>query len=476
MFVLSIGSGRYAKKLLMTTCLINKVSINIESSYKRYVKLLLLVFLMVGLPTKSSGEDLGERNPATGDGTVKTKSEARAVVPVSDRGEAVSAGGLSRSGHVPLNRRTYLRPHPERKTLTNQYFGLGPRLSEVGIESTLNLWMLYQGTVDGGLESDDGSSGFYFFANHFDLEKMIGLKGASVFARVDGSWDDSINEAVGALMPVNTLTFGDETIGLTQLWVEQTFLEKRLRIRLGKEDVSQNGFDFHGQNASFDAMPYANFQGTQFLDLGLVNNAGIPFPQSGPTAELFFEPVNRLYAAAAGVSTSAEAFTFLGSNDVDKWMFLVETGFAAQPDGRPGIYYAGYWNAEFEDAPSADGIYLGMAQLLYREPGTKEQGLGVFARYGYANDQAIKHFWSIGTQYEGLLPGRNRDVLGVGWAQSFTRGAEFNKSYEGAFEAYYRARMTPWLHLSPHIQYIVNPGSSDIDDAVTLGLRAQITF
>ena len=69
-----------------------------------------------------------------------------------------------------------------------------------------------------------------------------------------------------------------------------------------------------------------------------------------------------------------------------------------------------------------------------------------------------------------------RGFPAFGWAQSFTRGAEFNKSYEGAFEAYYRARMTPWLHLSPHIQYIVNPGSSDIDDAVTLGLRAQITF
>jgi hypothetical protein len=101
--------------------------------------------------------------------------------------EPVSAGGSSGSGHVPLNRRTYLRPQPERDTLTNHYFGLGPKLSEAGIESTLNLWMLYQWIVDGGLESDDGSSGFYFFANHFDLEKMIGLKGASLFARVDGS-------------------------------------------------------------------------------------------------------------------------------------------------------------------------------------------------------------------------------------------------------------------------------------------------
>ena len=369
-----------------------------------------------------------------------------------------------------------MRPHPERDTLTNHYFGLGPKLSEVGIESTLNLWAIYQWGVEGGLKTDDGSSGFYRFSNHFDLEKMFGLRGASMFARVDSSWDDSINEAVGALMPVNTLTEGDEDIGLTQLWFEQTLVQKRIRIRIGKEDVSANGFDFHGQNASFDAMPYANFQGTQFLNLGLVNNASIPFPESGPSAVLLVEPIDRIYLAAAGISTTADTFTFVGSDDFHEWMFPVEIGFVAQPGGLPGLYYAGYWYSQFDDAPSADGIYLGMAQLLYREPDTNEQGLGVFARYGYASDLSIKQFWSLGAQYEGLFPGRDRDILAVGWAQSFTRGGEFDEPYEGAFELYYRARVTSWLHLSPHIQYIANPGSSDVDNAVTLGLRSQITF
>jgi porin len=176
------------------------------------------------------------------------------------------------------------------------------------------------------------------------------------------------------------------------------------------------------------------------------------------------------------VSTTAEAFTFAGSDDFDKWMFLTEAGFVAQAAGLPGLYYAGYWYSEFEDAPSAKGIYVGMAQLLYREPGTKEEGLGIFARYGYANDLPIENFWSLGAQYKGLLPGRDGDIFAVGWAQSFTTGPEFDKPYEGALESYYRARVTPWLHLSPHIQYIVDPGSNDVDDAVTLGLRAQITF
>ena len=115
---------------------------------------------------------------------------------------------------------------------------------------------------------------------------------------------------------------------------------------------SMNGFDFHGQNASFDAMPYANFQGTQFLDLGLVNNPSIPFPESGPSAVLLFEPIDRIYLAAAGVSTTADAFTFVGSDDFNKWMYLTEAGFVAQPGGLPGLYYTGYWYSQFKDAPS----------------------------------------------------------------------------------------------------------------------------
>ena len=446
-----------------------RVNLGMEFPDKHFLTIVILVFFMAGLSANARGQNLKQFNVAAEGSAVTTSSEVQEVTPAP-------AGDSSGPGHVSVNRRAYLRPHPERDTLTNHYFGLGPKLNKVGIESTLNFWALYQWGVEGGLKTDDGSSGFYHFANHFDLEKMFGLRGASLFARVDSSWDDSINEAVGSLMRVNALTYGDEDIGLTQLWFEQTFLKKRIRVRIGKEDVSQNGFDFHGQNASFDAMPYANFEGTQFLDSGLVNNASIPFPESGPGAVLLVEPIDRIYVAAGGISASADAFIFVGSDDFHEWMFPVEIGFVAQPGGLPGLYYAGYWYSQFEDDPSAEGMYLGMAQLLYREQDTKEQGLGVFARYGYASDLTIKLFWSIGAQYEGLLPGRDRDILALGWAQSFTRGGEFDEPYEGALEFYYRARVTPWLHLSPHIQYIANPGSSDVDDAVTLSLRSQITF
>ncbi|MHC4071047.1 MAG: carbohydrate porin [Planctomycetota bacterium] len=44
-------------------------------------------------------------------------------------------------------------------------------------------------------------------------------------------------------------------------------------------------------------------------------------------------------------------------------------------------------------------------------------------------------------------------------------------------EVYYNAQVTPWVSLSPGIQYISNTGGDEtIKDAVVFGIRAQMTF
>ena len=44
-------------------------------------------------------------------------------------------------------------------------------------------------------------------------------------------------------------------------------------------------------------------------------------------------------------------------------------------------------------------------------------------------------------------------------------------------ELYYSAAMTPWLSVSPCVQYVLNPGGDKtVDDAVVLGFRVQMSF
>ena len=129
-----------------------------------------------------------------------------------------------------------------------------------------------------------------------------------------------------------------------------------------------------------------------------------------------------------------------------------------------------------------------------REPGSDSQGLAVFAR-GYFAPPDRNYFsvaWDIGARYTGLLPGRDEDALALGCAcyhisprvAGATRAANRADGtrlaipdYEAVIELTYSARITPWLAVQPDVQWIIHPGgSSAIDDALVVGLRATVEF
>jgi porin len=64
----------------------------------------------------------------------------------------------------------------------------------------------------------------------------------------------------------------------------------------------------------------------------------------------------------------------------------------------------------------------------------------------------------------------------VGWYNKFSDELADNlddSSY--GFEAYYRFQVTPWLQLSPNVQYLIDPGIGEgTDNALVLGLRALV--
>jgi len=119
--------------------------------------------------------------------------------------------------------------------------------------------------------------------------------------------------------------------------------------------------------------------------------------------------------------------------------------------------------------------------MVYREDPRSVQGLGLFFRYGFAHQEVneIEHFWSIGGQYTGLVPGRDEDVLGFGVAQGLLtddlRYVDEKPGRETVLELYYNILVAPGLTLSPDVQVILDPGGRyDGADSVVLGLRAQM--
>ena len=390
-----------------------------------------------------------------------------------------------------------------RETLTNGFFGLNDKLADKGIEVDFSVTNIYQQNVRGGISKhrrQGRHTGSYDLEISTDLQTLLGIEGGSLYMHTEGSWSRTDIDAtsVGSAFGVNADAAGRRSMDITELWYEQTMFDNSLRIRLGKFDIT-GGFECRGCPVSFDGSTYANDETAQFLNSALVNNPTIPFPDFGLGVIVYYNPVEWWYASVGVIDAQADGretgfrTTF---HDEDYFFYVFETGITPQLDSAngplQGAYRVGLWNDPQPKANSDGsksyrddvGFYLSCDQMLVKESADPEdsQGLGVFFRYGYASSKRndIVNFFSAGFQYQGLLDGRDDDVLGVGFAQGiFSNSADttYTDDYESVVELYYNAQVTPWLNISPSVQYVSNPGGDkSVSDAVVLGVRAQMVF
>ncbi len=361
-----------------------------------------------------------------------------------------------------------------------------------GVEFGGGVTSVYQRNVKGGLSTNSRKgefSGSYDVEVTLDMMKLLGFEG-SFFIRGEGGWTDSegIDEsAVGSFFGVNADAVGNRSLDIVEAYYTLPITE-RFSITAGKIDFT--GF--------FDANALANDETAQFLNGSLVNNAAAPFPDYSLGVIASFDITDDWYMMAGIADAQAdgrETGFNTAFNGEDYYFYIAETGIAASLDSAKGAlqgtYRLGVWNdpqpkgnSDAVDLERDDvGFYLSFDQMLAKENGDEDdcQGFGVFFRYGYADCKRndLCNFYSFGVQYQGLIAGRDEDVLGVGYSNgSFSNhaAATFPDGYESAVEAYYSIRISERVQITPDAQYVVNPGGSGVSDAVVLGLRMQVSF
>jgi porin len=150
------------------------------------------------------------------------------------------------------------------------------------------------------------------------------------------------------------------------------------------------------------------------------------------------------------------------------------------------------------------GVYFIADQLLFHEPDTDDQGLGIFLRLSAAppDRNFISVYVDSGLSYKGLIDGRDDDLisLGVAYAPVSDRArrlaADLLRSAgqlsgapdgETAVELTYQIAVAPWWIMQPDIQYIIHPtpgvvrpvsaeGIAHAGNAAIFGLRSAIRF
>jgi len=382
--------------------------------------------------------------------------------------------------------------------MTGNWGGLRDDLKDAGVSFDLFFVQFYQKAVHGGRELNGSgrSSGSMDLILDFDLSKLKLIEGGLFHVHVRRQWGAGINLITGALQQVNDDADGDQTTYIDNMWYEQATLNGKWAFRIGYLD----GQTYFERNA------YANSEDKQFWNAALDNNPIVSFTaRSGLGIAAFHRPI-KWFTLIISV-TDADTFLYKPGfsttfHDQSRFFGIVEgtfhagiptergplkgnysVGMAYDPRVRP-VYSVSFGTPRQHSRGNDYAVYTNFDQMLYREDAETDQGLGWFFRYGYRRPDIARSnlFWSMGFQYQGLIPTRDKDVLGLAVARQlesprYHRYVNRKADAETIYELYYSVVLTPWLVVGPDIQYVTNPGGdSRNDDLVTLGLRTRVSF
>ena len=385
----------------------------------------------------------------------------------------------------------------ERETLTNDWFGAGPRMRENGVNLTASLTQFY-----GGLVSGDGSKEWEYGGKldvflRLDGGRLGLWNGLALSAHAELNYGHSRNSAGGTFLPNNIALFvpgANETIADLSLVLSQQ-LGDSVSLTFGKINTI---------NAYDAGREFSGGRGIeQFMHVALVA------PPSGVVPPMIFGGI-------LSVRTKPANFTLMVYDPEDRTR---ESGFEdAFGDGvvfngtiaLPSNFFARsgrhFFNAvystmertDFSDPylllpgtppPATKGgtWYFGYAfeQTLWRDAHDPAKAWGLFGQAGISDEDINPIAWTVlgGIGGTSPIPGRERDKFGLGaFYLGYARGLKGGLNLLGlrardetGLEIFYNLALTPWLRVTADAQ-VIRPPRSDRDTAILAGLRGQIIF
>ena len=399
--------------------------------------------------------------------------------------------------------------------ITGEWFGLRPFLDDHGVNITGSFVMDSVWNYRGGLSTNQNVMIEQFFVNlDVHTEPLIGLPGGRFHITYQSRHGRPASgtltgDALGILCNDGGPQFYYGQIG--EMYYEQT-LGKNLdgdkplmRIKIGKsgggEFLSTKYFaDFLTTNEQPAYTEYlAGFLNAAIgWDPTIVGQPTSPSEAFG--VSVFIAPYDWLYmgfaiydgSSSRGVDTGQNGIGTFFDNPGD-YFLMQETGFQWEHLGQLGEGHLafGVWGntAEFDKYSGgtrrgAAGPYVLLDQQLFKPhrkgPNDKRELRG-FVQWGWADPEItnISQYVGWGLRWIGLIPTRDHDMAGIAMSCggfSDVREAGFTKDWEINIEAFYRIEVTPWLHITPDLQYIINPGGQGLPDALAGILRLELSF
>lgn len=427
----------------------------------------------------------------------------------------------------------------ERSAFTGDWWGARNELSEHGINFDVQVISYAQGNAYGGASTNGAFE--YFgtadYALNLDLYAMGLWPGAFVRIRGQTIWGKSVNLDVGAISPPNfeSLLPAPGPSGLTTLteyWIAQ-YLSPKLGFIFGQVDLTLlpganvfagGRYDEFMNTALwyppvlFSTVPYSTMTAGAFYTLTdwleaatlVVDPYGIASFSGFQSA--FHEPseVTLLQSLTFKVKPWGQAgnqrllFSWSSREKVpiSNYDRLVLSGLSASVSDRlilpralqigpfqfrpRSLIARGIFRQTLRDTEGGNWAFAyNFDQYLWSRPEDPTQGWGLFGSFGWSPGETnpVAESYSFGIGGKGMIEGRPKDKFGVGYYYiNMTNDfpALFSTNAEQGVELFYNIEITPWLHITPDLQVIIDPGGNTGDGqrepAIVYGLRAQMNF
>ena len=389
--------------------------------------------------------------------------------------------------------------------LLGDWGGLRSKLEESGVTPRLTLVTDVAGNPSGGLSQGLTAPSSVELSLFFDLDKISGLKGGSVFMSSSERWGESLSkEYIGNVFSTQQI-HGFQTWRLIDVSYQQNLFDDRVELRLGRFATTDD-FLVSAYNSGFMSNAFC---GNPF---GILLDAPGMTAYTGTWAALAkVKPTARSYVMAAvyngDPTIRANKYHGLNLSMNGPPFAIAELGY--QVNGLPGDsqllgnYKLGVWydDSQFTNFESGAGVrgssgfYALFDQVLvpFGSPGSN-RGFGVFGSVTVAPDSDIQQlplFITAGVSARGMVDARPRDTLSFGVASGYFSdelrraqqkgqlpGPPGGQDYEMVIELTYRIDYREGaFFIQPDLQYIIQPGGTDSrDNALVLGTQIGINF
>ena len=360
-------------------------------------------------------------------------------------------------------------------TFTGNWSGLRPVLGRLGLTVAGSYTSDWSGVAAGGVRRDALGRGLLNVALSADLGALAGWKGASLYVQFLARHGRDGTDLVGDIQATSNID-AETFHRVGEAWVQQTFAAGRVRLKVGRVDA----------NTEFDGLPEAG----AFLNASAGFSPTILFLPTYPSpvlsANIF---VNALSWLTVGAGVYDDDFgTGWNSGDGQRAVFGIGETRAVWGAGSVGV---GLWRkagtVDHRDGTSGRGTMgwfaHGAQRLWSGNPSAGESGPDVtlVAQYGAADERVsdICRHLSVGLVATGVLGAGAEHAAGVRYSRAALSrfGLEPYAGDETDWEVFVRLPATPFLTLTPDLQYVVRPsGGSIVGNALVASVRAALTL